>query len=770
MPFDEQALEFSLWRSFAEKYIAPYSLFDFRDSLGGFVACAEDFHDRHEKVRKLLRFISQFDEAKKPELQALKRNRIPNICFIDNADVLTGLSAVRIRKVSLFIRQAAIFFNLFSELEFMRFQIPEELISASSELLPFIDEHGNISDSHPEIVPLFKALSALFQGKKEYKKKFVSENFDNLEIKETAFRDGEEFFVFKNDGVLNIKGEEEIENGTKRRSNSGKSVYAQTKKLSDYARSENRIEARIEEAKRKIIARYSALYMKNKNVLSDALRKCMDSDFYFMLCEVVALYDLKETSVGDCIAIDGVFNPMIGSPVPFSFSTDLKRFVVTGSNGGGKTVFLRTISLLALQNQFITYVFAKQPCTLPLFSSIYTDVFDRQDVSEGLSGFTSRVKDLAAISLACDLGSSLLVIDEIERGTGDKDGFVLYEALRELAEASGLYMFVSTHSSRIKEHSLLDNGAEKLSFSYDSASARPDFKMVRGLCFETNARDILLNAGFCDSTSEKIRKFYDDLANEFDKNDLLKKTASLIEKEKAKHAYLDEKENELREKEKRLISKEEELNLMSVRLLEKERGLAVMLKEKRNPYWRTEKGGAREAESKKGVFKDTKEINEEISALKSRLNDIAMHKDVNYKVGDDIVVVRNGVRGRILEVDESARRVKAACGSFILTLNFYEVRKANAASSQKTEASFVHSNSSAKLLLDFRGMRREDAIGELERQIDSAILSSLPFFSVICGIGEGIIRQACIETLSKYSKFFNVELSQDGGKIDITRC
>ena len=49
--------------------------------------------------------------------------------------------------------------------------------------------------------------------------------------------------------------------------------------------------------------------------------------------------------------------------------------------------------------------------------------------------------------------------------------------------------------------------------------------------------------------------------------------------------------------------------------------------------------------------------------------------------------------------------------------------------------------------IDLRGMRVDEALGRLERQIDSALLSRLSSFSVIHGLGEGILKKAVTDYL-----------------------
>ncbi len=769
MAFDRQSIDFSLWNEFSSRFLAPLSYFDFRESLGEFVYSVEDYEARHSNAGKFRDVLSFLDEDGKSCLSHVRDVRIPNVSFIGASDPVRGFDSQQIRRISLFLDLAERFLGLFGSLECVRCEFPSDLVLQARELLPHMYENGEISNSHPQVFPLDRALRNVSGNKAEYKRRFVSENHSRLENHESAYRNGRDFFVFKNESLADMASDEEIIRDTRMRSKSGKSIYAETKRLSDFSNEEKRISERIEETKRRIIARYSVLYTENRDVLLGILDKCLTADFYLMINDAVALRGLNAVAISDSFDVAGAKNPFLGKPVPFSFSSKKRRFAITGSNGGGKTVFMRTICLLIMQNQFLTFISAESKGSLPIFTSLYLDVFDKQNVSEGLSGFTSRVRDLAEISCQSDLRTSLVMIDEIERGTGDLDGVVLYDAFNEFAGTEGFFMFVSTHSSRIKEHALLDAGIDKYSFFYDSGSGLPDYRMTSGICFETNAGNILRNAAFCPALKQGVVDSYESNKNEFSRDDILKRTMALIEEERGKGERLKALEDELREKEQRLILKERELNLMSIRVLEREKGLAsfsqVRQTAKKNPV-----SGPSRADKKNSIqIRSGSDINAEISKLQSRLNDIAaMGDDSDFEQGDEIMVLRNGVRGKILETDPDKRKARVVCGSMILTLNFYEIRKESDLKPDKAIVHAVKTDSNARIVLDLRGRRRADAIEELEKQIDQALLASLPFFSVICGIGEGVIRQACVETLSRFSDRLEFEFSPDGGKIDVT--
>lgn len=118
--------------------------------------------------------------------------------------------------------------------------------------------------------------------------------------------------------------------------------------------------------------------------------------------------------------------------------------VVTGPNMAGKSVFLRQAALIALMAQMGSFVPAKE-AALPLFDRIYTRVGASDAVAEGLSTFMAEMHEAAAI-LRGATERSLVVLDELGRGTSTHDGMALaWGIARHLAEEVRGKTLFATH-------------------------------------------------------------------------------------------------------------------------------------------------------------------------------------------------------------------------------------------------------------------------------------------------------------------------------------
>ena len=63
--------------------------------------------------------------------------------------------------------------------------------------------------------------------------------------------------------------------------------------------------------------------------------------------------------------------------------------------------------------------------------------------------------------------------------------------------------------------------------------------------------------------------------------------------------------------------------------------------------------------------------------------------------------------------------------------------------------------------IDLRGLRADEAVAELERRIDAAYLSGMPFVRIIHGKGSGALRKAVREALSANPAVKTLESGKD---------
>lgn len=132
--------------------------------------------------------------------------------------------------------------------------------------------------------------------------------------------------------------------------------------------------------------------------------------------------------------------------VPNDCKLDKENFIylITGPNMSGKSTYMRQVAIISIMAQMGAYV----PCdkaTLPIFDQIFTRIGAADDLVSGKSTFMVEMLE-AQKALTYATENSLIIFDEIGRGTSTYDGLALAQAMIEyVAQTSHAKTLFSTH-------------------------------------------------------------------------------------------------------------------------------------------------------------------------------------------------------------------------------------------------------------------------------------------------------------------------------------
>ncbi len=138
-----------------------------------------------------------------------------------------------------------------------------------------------------------------------------------------------------------------------------------------------------------------------------------------------------------------------------------KLLVLTGPNMGGKSTYMRQTALIILLAHIGSYVPAKKTIIGPI-DQIFTRIGASDDIASGQSTFMVEMSETANIMRTAS-ESSLVIMDEVGRGTSSADGLALAWASAEhLHKRIGAYCLFATHFFELTEYADSEVGADNI--------------------------------------------------------------------------------------------------------------------------------------------------------------------------------------------------------------------------------------------------------------------------------------------------------------------
>lgn len=166
------------------------------------------------------------------------------------------------------------------------------------------------------------------------------------------------------------------------------------------------------------------------------------------------------------------------------YDEEQKTAIITGANMGGKSTFMRQNAIIALLAHIGSFVPAEL-CNIPILDGIFTRIGSSDNISEGLSTFMTEMTETTEI-IKKATNRSLVILDELGRGTSTEDGFSLAcSILNYLHKKKRCFLMFSTHyNNGIKEFCEQYNDIvalnTKISFSEKSGDIIFEHKIIKG--------------------------------------------------------------------------------------------------------------------------------------------------------------------------------------------------------------------------------------------------------------------------------------------------
>lgn len=430
--------------------------------------------------------------------------------------------------------------------------------------------------------------------------------------------------------------------------------------------------------------------------------------------------------------------------------------VVSGPNAGGKSVCMKTVGLLQMMVQAGLLIPASEASEVGTFRQIFVDIGDDQSIESDLSTYSAHLSKMKNFVENAN-GKTLILIDEFGTGTDPQFGGPIAEAVLESLNHKKVKGMVTTHYSNLKLFAGSTEGLENASMLFDNVRMQPLYVLEVGKPGSSYAFEIAQKIGLPQNvlnlaknkigfSQKKVDTLLVDL--ERDKKELYDSKVALEKQQRQVKTLLEENEKlkaYYDENKRTLISeaKQEAKNI----ILNANKLVENTISE------------IKSAQADKDVTKNLREkLNSEL--VKNTVKPVAPKAAPDeIKIGDWVKLNDSETSGQVMEIARD--NLIIAIGDLRTVAKKNRVHKISKKEVPKeVRRSFSSSTDSMANFspeIDVRGKRGEEALYEIEKYLDKAIMMGFGNLKIIHGKGDGILRKLIREYLKKYNEVDRME-------------
>jgi len=447
------------------------------------------------------------------------------------------------------------------------------------------------------------------------------------------------------------------------------------------------------------------------------------------------------------------------SVVPLNVQIDETNrvIVVSGPNAGGKSVCMKTVGLLQMMIQAGLLIPASEFSEVGVFKQMFVDIGDDQSIESDLSTYSAHLSKMKHFVENAN-GKTLILIDEFGTGTDPQFGGPIAEAVLESLNHKKVRGMVTTHYSNLKVFASNTEGLENASMLFDNVEMRPLYRLEVGKPGSSYAFEIAQKIGLPQNVLNQAR-------NKIGVNQK-KVDTLLVDLERDKKEFIDAK-NALEKQQRRVNALQEENEKLKTFYEENKRTLISEAKQEAksiilnaNKLVENTISEIKSSQADKDKTRDLREkLNVELAknTVKPQAPKVVAADEI--KIGDWVKLNDSETTGQVMEIARD--NLIIAIGDLRTVAKKTRVSKVSKKTVPKDvrRGGYSSTNDMANFSpeIDVRGKRGEEALYEIEKYLDKAIMMGFGTLKIIHGKGDGILRKLIREYMRKYKEVDRME-------------
>lgn len=459
-------------------------------------------------------------------------------------------------------------------------------------------------------------------------------------------------------------------------------------------------------------------------------------------------------------------------PIDLELTPAARFLVLSGANTGGKTATLKTLGLLCLMVQSGIPIPAAADSEVCIFSGIYADIGDTQDLAGDLSTFSAHMKRVGEI-LTRIQGRSLVLLDELGTATDPTEGSALALAILRALGQAGVYGIVTTHYHLLKAWAAAEPGFANVAVLFDEQTRRPLYRLAYGVAGASNALSIARDLGLPEAILTQAAAYLGEeglqalqqLANCEATQQRLAAQEELLRQEWAK---LEQEKAELARRRQELTQAAEKLRWQQ----EAEVKAAIQAAEAdfKDILARLEQG----RDSWGRLRQELSQRQRQLQAVVAEPDSQAQVPSFQPEVGQQVYIPALGQTGVVTAGANREGRWEVLTGAVKLRLLPQELAESHRESLRPRLFSSRGASAAAlaalpaweSTSLNIIGLRVDEALPLVDRLLDQAVLHGCRQVDIIHGIGTGRLQEAVHQHLRRHPlvQKFHPAPPQQGGR------